>query len=57
MAEPRPRVEGIERVPTTGPCVLAMNHYERPGLRVWWGVALMNAAVWQHRGDPPMAGS
>ncbi len=52
--QPQPRVEGIERVPTTGPCVLAMNHYERPGLRVWWGVALMNAAVWQHRGDPPM---
>ena len=51
---PRPRVEGIERVPATGPCVLVMNHYERPGLRVWWGVALMNAAVWQHRGDPPM---
>ena len=51
---PRPRVEGIERVPATGPCVLAMNHYERPGLRVWWGVALLTAAVWQHRGDPPV---
>ncbi len=52
--KPCPRVEGIERIPASGPCVLAMNHYERPGLRVWWGVALMNAAVWQHRGDPPM---
>ena len=51
---PRPRVEGIERMPASGPCVLAMNHYERPGLRVWWGVALVTAAVWRRRGDPPM---
>ncbi|MCY3657191.1 MAG: 1-acyl-sn-glycerol-3-phosphate acyltransferase [Chloroflexi bacterium] len=52
--KPRPRVEGLERLPASGPCVVVMNHYERPGLRVWWGVALATAAVWQRRGDPPM---
>ena len=53
--DPRPRVEGIERVPASGPWVLAMNHYERPGLRVWWGVSLVTAAVWRHRdGSPPV---
>jgi hypothetical protein len=50
---PRARVEGVERLPSAGPCVLVMNHYERPGLRVWWGVALVTAAVWQRRGDDP----
>ena len=34
--KPRPRVEGLERLPASGPCVVVMNHYERPGLRVWW---------------------
>ena len=49
--DPRPRVEGIARLPPQGPCVLVMNHYERPGLRVWWGVVLLTAAVRQRRGS------
>ena len=49
--DPRPRIEGIERLPPHGPCVLIMNHYERPGLRVWWGVVLVTAAVQQRRGS------
>ena len=53
--EPRPRVEGVERLPAAGPCVLAMNHYERPGMRVWWCVALATAAAAGRRGgDPPV---
>ena len=53
--EPPPRVEGLERLPAAGPCVLAMNHYERPGMRVWWCVALATAAAARRRGgDPPV---
>ena len=52
---PRPRVEGIAHVPRGGPCIVVMNHYERPGLRVWWCAALATAALWERRGgDPPV---
>ena len=52
---PRPRVEGLERAPREGACVVAMNHYERPGLRVWWCAALVSAALRERRGaDPPL---
>ena len=47
----RPRVEGVEQLPAHGPCVLVMNHYERPGLRVWWGVVLVSVAARRRRGD------
>ncbi len=54
-AQPRPRVVGLERVPVEGPCIVVMNHYERPGLRVWWCAALVGAALESHRGgDPPL---
>ncbi|MYI83671.1 MAG: hypothetical protein F4056_10490 [Chloroflexi bacterium] len=54
-AQPRPRVVGIEQVPREGPCIVVMNHYERPGLRVWWCAALVGAALEAHRGgDPPV---
>ena len=53
--EPRPRVKGIEHVPRDGPCIVVMNHYERPGLRVWWCAALVSAALATRRdGDPPL---
>ena len=52
---PRPRVEGIERAPREGACIVVMNHYERPGLRVWWCAALVTAALEARRGgDPPV---
>ena len=54
-AQPRPRVVGIEHVPREGACIVVMNHYERPGLRVWWCAALVGAALASHRGgDPPV---
>ena len=53
--EPRPRVRGIEHVPLDGPCIVVMNHYERPGLRVWWCAALVSAALSVRRGgEPPL---
>ena len=53
--EPLPCVQGIEHVPREGPCIVVMNHYERPGLRVWWCAALVSAALSARRGgDPPL---
>ena len=49
----RSRVLGIQWLPVDGPCVLVMNHYERPGLRVWRCASLVTAAVWQRRGHDP----
>lgn len=44
------RVEGLEHVPADGPCILVMNHYERPGLRVWWAAWFVLTAVAERRG-------
>ena len=52
-AQPRPRVVGIEHMPREGACIVVMNHYERPGLRVWWCAALVGAALEAHRGGEP----
>ncbi len=53
--QPRPRVRGIEHVPVEGPCVIVMNHYERPGLRVWFCAALVSAVLAARRGgEPPL---
>ena len=50
---PRPRVHGIEQVPREGPCIVVMNHYERPGLRVWWCAALVGAVLATRRAEEP----
>ena len=42
--EPALQVYGREHIPRTGPCVVTMNHYYRPGFRAWW-VALVVAAI------------
>ena len=34
--DPPARVLGEENIPQAGPCLLVMNHYYRPGFRVWW---------------------
>jgi hypothetical protein len=38
------RVVGHEHIPASGPCVVTMNHYYRPGFDAWW-VALAAGAV------------
>src|SRR3990172_2021528 len=30
------QVLGSENIPREGPCLIAMNHYYRPGFPVWW---------------------
>lgn len=48
------RTEGFEQLPREGGVVLVLNHYERPGMRVWWPALLVSAAVRSRRGpDAP----
>jgi 1-acyl-sn-glycerol-3-phosphate acyltransferase len=48
------RVEGAEHIPRERPFLLAMNHYERDGLRVWWPALLVARAASEARpGAPP----
>src|SRR3990172_7754765 len=46
---PPPRVIDDQHVPPEGPFVLVTNHYERPGLRVYWGGMAITAAVYGPR--------
>jgi len=31
-----PRIEGLEHIPASGPFLLTVNHYFRPGFHPWW---------------------
>ncbi len=48
-ARPRPKVIGDEHIPPEGPFVFVANHYERPGLKVWWGGMLAATAIYERR--------
>lgn len=52
-AHPPARALNIENIPTESPFVLAVNHYDRPGLGAWWGVALMTTAISARRAHTP----
>ncbi len=41
--KPPLKVFGAENIPASGPCVLTINHYHRPGFHAWW-IALAVAA-------------
>jgi 1-acyl-sn-glycerol-3-phosphate acyltransferase len=48
-ARPRPRIIDEHNIPEKGPFVFVANHYERPGLKVFWGGMLANTAVYERR--------
>jgi 1-acyl-sn-glycerol-3-phosphate acyltransferase len=47
--EPPVVVAGAEHVPARGPCLVACNHYSRPGFDAWWLALAISAAVAGHR--------
>jgi len=46
---PEPEVLGGEHIPASGPCLVACNHYSRPGFDAWWLALAITAAVAAHR--------
>lgn len=46
---PEPEVLGVAEIPARGPCLVACNHYSRPGLGAWWLPLTINAVVAAHR--------
>ena len=51
---PAPLALGTGHIPPAGtPFVLAMNHYERPGLNVWWAAMWVSVVLWRARGEQP----
>jgi hypothetical protein len=43
------RVLGAEHIPARGPCLVACNHYSRPGLDAWWLALGISATIAGHR--------
>lgn len=48
-ARPKPQARNDQHIPPEGPFVLVANHYERPGLKVFWGGMLASHAIAQRR--------
>lgn len=46
---PEPEILGGEHIPRCGPCLVACNHYSRPGFAAWWLALAVTAAVAAHR--------
>jgi hypothetical protein len=43
-------VYGLERLPKQGAFLVVMNHYERPGMGVWWPALIVSRALREHLG-------
>ncbi len=48
-ARPKPQARNVQQIPAEGSFVLVANHYERPGLKVFWSGMLASHAVAQRR--------
>jgi len=46
---PPPQIRNDNHIPAGGPFVLVLNHYERPGLKVFWSGCVASHAVAQRR--------
>lgn len=46
---PEPRVENTHLIPPEDVFIVVTNHYYKPGYGVWWGIALITAAIAQAR--------
>lgn len=44
-AVPAPEITGSEFIPARGPCLVACNHYTRPGFGAWWLTFAISAAI------------
>lgn len=47
-AHPSPRVRDVHHIPPESPFIVTVNHYDRPGLAAWWGIATVVTAVTAH---------
>ncbi len=47
-----PRALNTQNIPRDGTFILAVNHYDRPGMGMWWSGALAVATIAKHRTDP-----
>lgn len=52
-ADPKPRTLDAEKIPLDTPFILAVNHYDRPGLGAWWGAAAIACAIAARRARAP----
>ena len=50
-AHPTPRALNTLNIPAESPFILAMNHYDRPGMGAWWAGAFVAATIAAHRTD------
>ena len=51
---PEPEILGGEHIPPCGPCLVACNHYSRPGFAAWWITLPIAAAVAAGRRATPL---
>lgn len=50
---PAPKAINTDNIPPDSSFILVFNHYDRPGLRVWWTVIFIALLVHRHRTTEP----
>lgn len=52
-ANPSPRALNTHTIPPDSPFLVVFNHYDRPGLGAWWGIAPIVTTITAHRTREP----